>query len=233
MNVWLALNERLGTVAVVDIPIDDQDPMQAVLVSRIVRGDGNVTEQAEPHCTIVYGVMSGRTHGGKAPWIDAGRREINCCENAAGSSNSSVPGPTARHRIRVKASSTLLRDYSDRADVGRIVRKSQLFDGGVPPLDVLDIMKCFWIVPKRPRDGAETPDVLGVSPSGVVSAAVAVRDERSPHCAGAYSTGRRRRSVMTKIDPFLAAVDEIGAFSSRTSKPFSLTTYSFALLPSG
>src|SRR2546422_2713266 len=232
MNVRLVLNKRLRPVAMVDIPIDDQDPMQAVLVSRIVCGDGHVAEEAEPHCTIVDRVMSGRTHRGKAPWIDAGRREINRCENAAGSSSSSIPGPAARHRIRVKASPTLLRDYSDRADVGRIVCKSQLLDGGVPPLDVLDIMKCFWIVPKRPRDGAETPDVLGVSPSGVVSAAVAVRDERSPHFAGAYSTGRRRRSVMTKIDPFLASVDEIGPSSSKTSKPCSLTTYSFSLLPS-
>jgi len=45
-----------------------------------------------------------------------------------------------------------------------------------------------------------------------------------PMARAPYSTGRRRRSVMRKVDPFFASVDDIGASSSRISNPCSLTT---------
>src|SRR5436190_23963826 len=104
----------------------------------------------------------------------------------------------------------------------------ELLDRRMAPLEVFDGVEYFRVLPQRSRYRAQTSDVLRVTPPGVVTPAIAVRDERRPHRAGAYSTGRRRRSVMTKIDPVRAAVDEIGASSSRTSKPLSLTTYSFS-----
>ena len=77
MNVRLVLNKRLGAVAMVDIPIDDQDPMQAVLVSRIVCGDGNISEEAESHRAIANGVVPGRPHRAEAARMNARYRQID------------------------------------------------------------------------------------------------------------------------------------------------------------
>jgi hypothetical protein len=46
---------------------------------------------------------------------------------------------------------------------------------------VLDGMEKFWILSQRPGYCAQAPDVLRMSPSGVVTAAVAVGDEGGPH----------------------------------------------------
>ena len=103
--------------------------------------------------------------------------------------------------------------------------KLELFDGRVTSLEVLDGVKHLWVLTQRPGDGAQAPDMLRMSPTGIVSTAVAVRDDRARIARDAYSTGRRRRSEMRKIEPFFAPVDEIDAFSSRISQPCSLTTY--------
>ena len=60
----------------------------------------------------------------------------------------------------------------------------ELLDGRVTSLEVLNVVKQKRIVTQRPGDGAQSSDVLRMSPSGVVSSAVAVGDERGPHCAG-------------------------------------------------
>ena len=61
------------------------------------------------------------------------------------------------------------------------MRELDLLDGRVPPLEVLDAVKELRVLPQRPCDRAQTPDVLRMSPTGVVTPAVAVRDEGSPH----------------------------------------------------
>ena len=110
----------------------------------------------------------------------------------------------------------------------------ELLDGRVPALEMVDGMKELRIFAQRSRNRAQAADVLRMRPPGVVAAAIAVGDERGPHGPWSrYSTGRRRRSVMRKVDPFLAAVDEIGASSSRISNPLSLTTYSSSCRTSG
>ena len=52
--------------------------------------------------------------------------------------------------------------------------KLELFDCRVTPLEVLDGVKQLGFFTQRPGDGAETSDVLRMSPTGVVSSAVAV-----------------------------------------------------------
>lgn len=59
-----------------------------------------------------------------------------------------------------------------------------LLDRRVASLEMLDGVKQLRVITQGTGDGAQTPDVLRMSPSGVVAAAVAVGDERGPHCAG-------------------------------------------------
>ena len=98
------------------------------------------------------------------------------------------------------------------------MRQRDLIDRRVSSLEMLDRMKELRVFAQCTSDRAQAPDVLGMPPARVVTAAIAMGDERGPH-GRRYSTGRRRRSVMRNVEPFLAAVEEIGASSSRISKP--------------
>ena len=55
-----AVEDRLGAVAVVDVPVEDQDPLGAALGDRVGRRDGDVVEQAEAHRPVALGVVARR-----------------------------------------------------------------------------------------------------------------------------------------------------------------------------
>ena len=57
------LHERLGAISVVDVPVNNQDPLQSVLLPRVVRGDRDIAEEAESHGAVVNGVVSGWAYG--------------------------------------------------------------------------------------------------------------------------------------------------------------------------
>ena len=60
VNRRIRVENILGAVAVVNIPIDDGDAVDAIAVLRITGGDGDVVEQAEAHAAICRSVMAGR-----------------------------------------------------------------------------------------------------------------------------------------------------------------------------
>ena len=63
-NRGILLEEVLSAVSVVNVPVEDQDPLDARLRTKSARGDGDVVEQAEAHGAVRFGVMSGWTNGG-------------------------------------------------------------------------------------------------------------------------------------------------------------------------
>ena len=62
----VGLEERLGAVSVVDVPVDDQDPVQLLALAKRARGDRYVVEEAESHAPIRLSVVAGRPNGGEA-----------------------------------------------------------------------------------------------------------------------------------------------------------------------
>jgi len=50
----------LGAIAMMHVPIHDQDPLQAIAFLGVTRGNGDVIEQAEPHGTLALSVMPRR-----------------------------------------------------------------------------------------------------------------------------------------------------------------------------
>ena len=56
----VVVEHLLRPVAVMDVEIDDQDPVQFVPCQGIGGGDGHVPEQAEAHRGVLAGVMTGR-----------------------------------------------------------------------------------------------------------------------------------------------------------------------------
>jgi hypothetical protein len=121
-----------------------------------------------------------RTYRGKATRMDSANRQVHGGQYAARAGSGRIPRSAARHRIRVEPPSSSLGDYPDRPNVGRVMRELELLDGRVAPLEMRHFMKQLRIFAQRSRNGAQTPDVLGMIPAGVVSTAIAVGDERGP-----------------------------------------------------
>ena len=222
VDVGLILHERLGAVAVVHIPIDDQHPVEAVLLPRVVRRAGDASENAETHRAVAQRVMTRRAHRAEAPVIRSGCGEIDSHEDGARRRRRGVPAPLARDRIGVETASAGRRNRSDRLDVRRIVAERQLLGRRVPALEMFDSMKKIRLLAQRARDRAKTSDVFRMTPSGVVTAAIAVRNERGAR----YETGRRRRSAMSSMAPSFTPASASETLSSRISKPCSFTTNS-------
>ena len=57
----IGVEDLLRAVAVVDVEIDDRDPLQPVVTLRVSRADADVVEQAEPHRPFGFGVVARRT----------------------------------------------------------------------------------------------------------------------------------------------------------------------------
>ena len=75
-------------------------------------------------------------------------------------------------------------NFPDRADVFGIVHQFQLVDRRVAPFQVVDGVEQSGIVAEGACNRSKAPDVLRMSPSGVVTPAIAVGNERSPHESG-------------------------------------------------
>lgn len=181
VNVRLVLHESLSPVSVVHVPVHYQYSLKRVLPSRVVRAYRDVAKEAEAHRAIVNGVMAGRTHRAEASPVHSGDGEIDRREDAPGARGGGVPRPIAGDGIRVEAASATRGGVSYRENVFGVVRQTELFDGGVTSLEMVDRVEEVGIVTKRPGDRAQPADVLRMSPPGIVPAAIAVRYERGPH----------------------------------------------------
>src|SRR4051794_34337515 len=71
------LDQRLGPVAVMHIPIHDQHPLRAMAASRIVGTDGDAAEETESHCPTAQSMMSRRTHAAEAAQRAAVERHVH------------------------------------------------------------------------------------------------------------------------------------------------------------
>ena len=61
-DIRVVVEDLVRAVPVVDIPIDDRDPREAVRALGVARGDGDVVEDAEAHPAIGRGMMAGWAH---------------------------------------------------------------------------------------------------------------------------------------------------------------------------
>src|SRR5713101_4667694 len=57
VDVALLLHERLRSVAVMYVPIDDQHALQGMPRASVVRRDGNVAKETKPHRAVPQRVM--------------------------------------------------------------------------------------------------------------------------------------------------------------------------------
>ena len=87
----IAVEDVLRAVAVVHVPIDDEDAFDAVLLLRVAGRDGDVVEQAEAHAAAGIRMVSGGPHRAEGIAGGAGEHGIHRVQYAAGSAGRHVP----------------------------------------------------------------------------------------------------------------------------------------------
>jgi hypothetical protein len=157
--------DRLGAVAVVDIPVEHEHSLGPTGLDRVSGGDGDVVEQAEAHRTCRLRVV--------ARWAQRAEREpVLACQQPLGR----IQRPTGRverrleralapHGVDVEHAATARRESLDRIDVLRRVNAGELLTGGGRCLDSLEARPASLV--ERGLDGAEPRGILRVG-AGVV-----------------------------------------------------------------
>lgn len=178
MDVGIILHQRLCPVAVVHVPIHDQDASRAVMATHVVRANRDVAEEAESHRAIVERVMSRRADRAKTSRVHSLPCEVDRIEHAAGRGRGGVPRAFAGNRVCIEPTTTRFGHRFDRCDVRGIVCQRHLVGRGVPPFSMLDQREQIDVISECARDGAQAADVLRMSPPRIVPPAVRVRNER-------------------------------------------------------
>jgi hypothetical protein len=190
VNVTLVLHQRLRAVSVVHVPVDDEHALGVVTLTRVVRTDGDRAEEAKAHRTIREGVVSRGADRAEAANGVARKGEIDSVEHGTSSGSGRVPRSFAGDGVGIETSASRVDQRFHHSDVAAVVRERELVFRRMPALDVLESLKELGVLTQRTRNGAQTADVLGVTPAGVVATAVGVRDVGDSHRAP-----RRRRDV--------------------------------------
>ena len=82
----------LGAVAVVDVPIDDEDAVGSVFALRVAGGEGDVVEEAEAHAGVGGGVGAGGADGAEGAAGGGGEERIDRVEDSTGGFESDIEG---------------------------------------------------------------------------------------------------------------------------------------------
>jgi hypothetical protein len=135
-DIRVVLHESLRAVAVMHVPVDDQNPLRLVSRTGVVGGNRNIAEQAEAHRTIAQRMMSRRAYCAEAPRRFTGEREVNAIEHGSDSRASGIPRPFTRDGVRVELPTAGERRLTNGFDVRPLVRERQFIVTRVTPLDV-------------------------------------------------------------------------------------------------
>ena len=89
-DVLRGLEDLLGAVAVVHVPVEDQDALGATR-ARVLGGDRDLVHEAEPHRLVGLGVVSGRTKRAERRAVLPGQEAVNGVARRAGGSERRFP----------------------------------------------------------------------------------------------------------------------------------------------
>jgi hypothetical protein len=183
MNCGLGFYQSLRSISVVNIPVDYQHTLGTVSRACVVSCGRNVTEDAESHRSRRQSVMTGRPNGAERTAVALLHDVVDGRKSAAGTGGRRIPRARARDGVDVELPSPGGRDSLDLTDIARSVDELELGRSRVSSLDLLDSIEESGIVTQGASDGTEASNVLGMIPSGVVTAAIRMRNEGDRHAA--------------------------------------------------
>jgi hypothetical protein len=122
-----------GAVAVVDVPVEDEDALGAQLGDRQLGGDRDVVEEAEAHRPVRLGVVAGRPAGAEGDRGVAGEEPADHLAGAPGRVKGGAVGGLAGVGVGVDRAAAGGAEPADPLDVPALVDAQQvplLGDGG-------------------------------------------------------------------------------------------------------
>ena len=137
MNCGIVFDERLRSVPVMNIPVNDQHSLQSVNRLRVTGGERDVADQTESHRPGFERMMTWRTNRAERSRARMSRA-IDCCECATGSRSCCVPGAFACDSVGVELAAAGGSDLSNDLHILSTVHEGNLFHRGVPPFELLN-----------------------------------------------------------------------------------------------
>jgi hypothetical protein len=165
------------------VEIGHRDAGEAPAIAGMVRGDGDIVEEAEAHRAVALGMMTGWADGGKGGLGLAFHHEIDGARRPTRRAESGLGAAGAHRRVGVERDAVALlgADREDAADMGRVMRGFELLDRGVRGGFAGEGGEFLGV--QRLQDGAQTIGLFGVALPGVMLETGGVGDERDPHRA--------------------------------------------------
>ena len=158
----------LRAVAVVDVPVDDQDLADLVLCLGIAGGDGGIVEDAEAHAFVGGGVMTRRSVDAECVFGLAAKDGINCETGSACRVQGRAQGFRADDRVaRRQAVATGGNvSFRNRDVIGNVTSD----EVGILCRARLEVEEPFGVVGlfDFAHDGVEPGDAFRVASAGVV-----------------------------------------------------------------
>jgi hypothetical protein len=99
----------LGAVAVMDVEIDNRDPLQAMHFQRVARGNRDVVEKAEAHGAGRFRMVARRPHAAECIVITPFDHRVGGGHRSAGGAQRGLPRMRIHRRIRVDLGVALVR----------------------------------------------------------------------------------------------------------------------------
>ena len=130
----------LGAVAVVDVPVDDQDALDAVGSLGVAGGDDDVVEDAEAHAEVGDGMVAGRADVGEDPRRPAGDGGIDRGHAGAGGQQGDLVRVGRDRRALTGIAAASRAKGFDPSDVLAGVIHRQVIDGGRVCLDADELL---------------------------------------------------------------------------------------------
>jgi hypothetical protein len=126
MDVRLVLDQRLRPIAVVDVPIDDEDAIQTMPQPGVVGSDGDVSEETEPHRASAERVMPGRANRTKASCRPTIGCHVHGVQDAADGCRGSVPRAGAGDGVGIEVAAARFHYRPHSFEVRCVVREREL-----------------------------------------------------------------------------------------------------------
>ncbi len=173
----------LGAVAVVDVPVDDEDAFDAELFGGVGCGNGDVVEDAKSHGVIVFGVVAGwadQAEGAAGLVVAGGIAEgVDGLDACAGSKVGGFHAAGGEGGVAVEVG-RFSAQAVDQVDVAGIV---DAFDvgaaGGYAGVTLDEVGREFI---EHVGDGLEAFRDFGVKFSGLVVEHARVKEDQRPVC---------------------------------------------------
>ena len=194
----------LRTVAVVYVPVQDHDLVQAVARLQVARQDGHVVEDAEPHGLLLLGMVPGRTHQREAVADFSVDHAVRQCDRGSGRLEGDVEGCFAHRGVHaVEKGAPANAGLPGPGQVG----------GGMAGLDEFLLrrqrIEVFqFAVPGQGvqvcHRGAEAFRTLRMPGAGPVRQEYLVKDESGGQCLSTVISGTFQYTVVFQIGYFFS-----------------------------